>query len=49
MEYGQTQSGRYIKVVIEATGQGFYPITAYEMSNNDKRSYRRRAGAQDNG
>ncbi len=42
---GQTGSGRYVNVVIERVGKGiFRPITAFEMSENYKRSYRRRVG-----
>lgn len=44
MVYGQTDSGRYLKVVIEPLGQGlFYPVTAYEMDDTDRRMYRRRS------
>ncbi|MDO8691273.1 MAG: BrnT family toxin [Dehalococcoidia bacterium] len=42
---GQTGAGRYLNVVIERIGRGlFRPITAFEMSDIYKRSYRRRAG-----
>jgi uncharacterized DUF497 family protein len=39
---GQTDSGRYLNVVVESIGKGrFRPITAFEMSENYKASYRR--------
>lgn len=44
MVYGQTNSGRYLKVVIEPLGRGcFYPITAYEMDDTDRQLYRRKS------
>lgn len=44
MVYGQTRSGRYLKVVIEPLGRGrFYPITAYEMDDTDRLLYRRKS------
>jgi uncharacterized protein len=40
---GQTTSGKYINVVLQGLGNGlFRPITAFEMSDNDKRNYRKR-------
>jgi len=40
---GQTSAGRYINVVVEHVGKGqFRPITAFEMSENYKKSYRAR-------
>ncbi len=40
---GQTVAGRYLNVVIERVGKGvFRPITAFEMSDNYKRRYRKR-------
>jgi len=40
---GQSAGGRYLNVVIERAGKGiFRPKTAFEMSENYKRSYRRR-------
>ena len=40
---GQTTAGRYLNVVIEQVGKGlFRPITAFEMSENYKRSYKKR-------
>ena len=40
---GQSASGRYLNVVIERIGKGlFRPITAFEMSENYKRRYRKR-------
>ena len=40
---GQTAAGRYLTVVIERVGKGlFRPITAFEMSENYKRRYRKR-------
>lgn len=42
---GQSASGRYINVVIERVGKGvFRPITAFEMSENYKRRYKKRFG-----
>lgn len=47
MVYGQTASGRYLKLVIEALNTGrFYPVTAYEMDDSDRRSFRRRSGGR---
>jgi hypothetical protein len=40
---GQSAGGRYLDVVVERLGKGlFRPITAFEMSENYKRSYRKR-------
>ncbi|MEK7353541.1 MAG: BrnT family toxin [Chloroflexota bacterium] len=40
---GQTAGGRYLNVVIERVGKGlFRPITAFEMSEDYKRRYRKR-------
>ena len=40
---GQTTGGTYLNVVVERVGKGlFRPITAFEMSDNYKRRYRRR-------
>jgi hypothetical protein len=40
---GQSAGGRYLNVVIERVGKGvFRPITAFEMSDNYKRRYRKR-------
>jgi uncharacterized DUF497 family protein len=40
---GQTAAGRYLNVVIERVGGGlFRPITAFEMSENYRRRYRKR-------
>lgn len=40
---GQSGNGRYLTVVIERIGKGiFRPITAFEMSENYKSSYKRR-------
>lgn len=40
---GQTATGRYINVVVERVGSGlFRPITAFEMSENYKRRYKKR-------
>ncbi len=42
---GQTNEGRYLNVVVEQIGKGlFRPITAFEMSDNHRRKYRRRIG-----
>jgi len=40
---GQSANGRYLNVVIERVSKGlFRPITAFEMSENYKRRYRKR-------
>ncbi|MBM3926344.1 MAG: BrnT family toxin [SAR202 cluster bacterium] len=40
---GQSDAGRYLNVIVEDLGRGrFRPITAFEMSDNYKASYRRR-------
>ena len=40
---GQSANGRYLNVVIERANKGmFRPITAFEMSENYKRRYRKR-------
>ena len=40
---GQTGGGRYINVVVERVGKGLFRlITAFEMSENYKRRYRKR-------
>ncbi|OGO20869.1 MAG: hypothetical protein A2Z15_04950 [Chloroflexi bacterium RBG_16_50_11] len=42
---GQTESGRYLNVVIERVGGGlFRPITAFDMSESYKRKYRKMLG-----
>jgi hypothetical protein len=42
---GQSANGRYLNVVIETVGkQVFRPITAFEMSENYKRRYKKRLG-----
>jgi uncharacterized DUF497 family protein len=42
---GQTAAGRYLNVVVERVSNGlFRPITAFEMSDNYKRRYRKRLG-----
>ena len=42
---GQTESGRYLNVVIERIGGGlFRPITAFDMSESYKARYRKRMG-----
>lgn len=43
--YGKTEGGRMIMVVLERlSGQVFRPITAREMTESERHSYRRRAG-----
>ena len=43
--YGKTEGGRLIMVVLERLfGQAFRPITAREMTEKEKHSYRRRVG-----
>jgi len=40
---GQSLEGRYLNVVVERLGKGlFRPVTAFEMSENYKRRYRKR-------
>lgn len=40
---GQSNAGRYLNVVIERVGKSiFRPITAFEMSENYKRRYRKK-------
>lgn len=40
--YGQTSDGRYLFVVLEQVGAGTYkPITARDMTESEKRNYRR--------
>ena len=42
---GQTESGRYLNVVVEKISGGmFRPITAFEMSESYKRKYRKMLG-----
>jgi len=44
---GQSTDGRYLNVVVERVRKGlFRPITAFEMSENYKRSYRKRLREQ---
>ena len=41
--YGQTDNGRFLKVVLKRLhGSRFRPITAFDMSESEKRSYRKR-------
>lgn len=40
---GQSSAGRYLNIVVERIGgPRFRPITAFEMSDNYKRRYRKR-------
>jgi len=40
---GQSAGGRYLNVVVERVSKGlFRPITAFEMSKNYKRRYKKR-------
>ena len=40
--YGQTAAGRYLFIVLEhVEGAVYKPITARDMTDNEKRSYRR--------
>jgi len=42
---GQTAAGRYLNVVVERIGKDvFRPITAFEMSVDYRRRYRKRTG-----
>ena len=41
--YGQTDNGRYLKIVLKRLhGSRFRPITAFDISESEKRSYRKR-------
>ena len=41
--YGQSMSGRYLFVVVEEESKGdFVPVTARDMSNSEKRAYKKR-------
>jgi uncharacterized protein len=42
---GKTGSGRYLDIVVErVTGNVFRPVTAFEMSENYKASFRKKTG-----
>lgn len=42
---GQTEAGRYLKVVLDPLGSGrYYPVTAYDMGESERRAYRRSLG-----
>ncbi len=41
--YGQTSNGRHIRVVlVRLYGTMFRPVTAFDMSESEKRNYRKR-------
>ena len=41
--YGQTERGRYLKVIVEHIyGKRFRPVTAFAMSKSEQHNYRRR-------
>ncbi len=41
--YGQTDAGRYLLVILAARrGDEFYPVTARDMSNTERRRFRQR-------
>jgi len=43
--YGQTEAGRYLTVIADHEGEGwFYPVTARDMTSNERRAYRKAAG-----
>ena len=43
--YGQTDGGRYLKVILERRhGNHYRPVTAFDMSNHEKHNYRKRLG-----
>jgi len=43
--YGQSDNGRYIKLILVRLFGAFYrPITAYDMPEKEKRTYRSRVG-----
>ena len=43
--YGQTESGLYLTVIADHEGGGwFYPVTAREMTFNERRAYREATG-----
>ncbi|MDI6811318.1 MAG: BrnT family toxin [archaeon] len=40
--YGETEAGRHILVLLEKTGDNFRPITARDMSGNEKKIYKKK-------
>jgi len=43
--YGQTDAGRYLTVIADHEGEGwFYPVTARDMTSNERRAYRKATG-----
>lgn len=40
--YGKTEAGRYILIVLEKTGDSFRPITARDMSESEKKIYKKK-------
>ncbi len=43
--YGQTESGRYLLVILAHREKGvYYPITARDMTDSERRTFRRTKG-----
>jgi uncharacterized protein len=43
--YGQTEAGRYLLVVLAGRGaEVYYPVTAREMTDSERRNYRQKKG-----
>lgn len=40
--YGETEAGRHIFIVLEKTGDNFRPITARDMSESEKKIYKKK-------
>ena len=40
--YGETEAGRPIFIVLEKTGDNFRPITARDMSESEKKIYKKK-------
>ena len=40
--YGETEAGRHIFIVLEKTGDSFRPITARDMSESEKKIYKKK-------
>jgi len=40
--FGETEARRYIFIVLEKTGDNFRPITARDMSESEKKIYKKK-------
>jgi len=40
--YGETKAGRHIFIVLEKTGDNFKPITARDVSESEKKIYKKK-------